>query len=145
MEFPLEELERGLKELKGLEPHKNNNTNQPELPWTKPLPKDYTWTDLWPSCICSKGWPCWPPMREEALDPAKAGSPSVGECQGGEMGSGGGWEEGPPLWNKGKRMGQGVYWQETWKGNNIWNVNKKYPIKKRRSSVVIPEVYWWSR
>jgi len=23
----------------------NNNANQPELPGTKPLPKDYTWTD----------------------------------------------------------------------------------------------------
>jgi len=28
-----------------LHPRKNNNVNQPELPGTKPLPKEYTWTD----------------------------------------------------------------------------------------------------
>jgi len=30
---------------RGLRPHVNINANQPELPGTKPLPKDYTWTD----------------------------------------------------------------------------------------------------
>jgi len=30
---------------RGLRPHMNNNAKQPELPGTKPLPKDYTWTD----------------------------------------------------------------------------------------------------
>jgi len=45
---PLEELEKGLKELKGFAtPYKNNNANQPKLPGTKTLPKDYTWTDPW--------------------------------------------------------------------------------------------------
>jgi len=35
---------------RGSRPHMNNNANQPELPGTKPQPKDYTWTDsgLWP-------------------------------------------------------------------------------------------------
>jgi len=28
-----------------LRPHMYNNAKQPELPGTKPLPKDYTWTD----------------------------------------------------------------------------------------------------
>ena len=41
------ESEKGLKELKGLEPHrKNNNVNQPdspEFPGTKPPTKEYTW------------------------------------------------------------------------------------------------------
>jgi hypothetical protein len=45
----MEELEKGPKELKGLEPHRrNNNMNQPvppELPETKPLTKEYTWRD----------------------------------------------------------------------------------------------------
>jgi len=36
------------------------------------------------SCICSRGWPCWASMGGEALGPAKAGSSSVGECQGRE-------------------------------------------------------------
>ena len=41
---PMEELEKGLKELKSLQPHrKNNNINQPdspELPGTKPSTKE---------------------------------------------------------------------------------------------------------
>jgi hypothetical protein len=47
---PIEELEKGPKELKGLQPHrKNNNINQPdppELPGTKPPTKEYTWLQL---------------------------------------------------------------------------------------------------
>jgi hypothetical protein len=50
----MEELEKGLKELKGLQPHrKNSNLNQtevptpltPELPGTKPPTKEYTRRD----------------------------------------------------------------------------------------------------
>jgi hypothetical protein len=48
---PMEELEKGLKELKGFATHrKNNNINQPdlpELPGTKPPTKDYTWRNPW--------------------------------------------------------------------------------------------------
>ena len=47
---PIEELEKGLKELKGLQPQwKDNNINQPkppELPGTKPSTKKYTWLQL---------------------------------------------------------------------------------------------------
>jgi hypothetical protein len=43
------------------------------------------------SRICSKRWPCWASMREEALGPVKkARCPSVGEFEGGEVGVGGG-------------------------------------------------------
>jgi len=43
---PVEEIiERTERACRGLRPHMNNNANQPELPGTKPLPKDYTWTD----------------------------------------------------------------------------------------------------
>jgi hypothetical protein len=46
---PMKELERGLKELKGLQPCRmNNNINQPEpseLAGTKPPTKEYTWRD----------------------------------------------------------------------------------------------------
>jgi len=38
-------LERTERAWRGLRPHMNNNANQPELPGTKPLPKDCTWTD----------------------------------------------------------------------------------------------------
>ena len=41
------------------------------------------------SCICSRGWPCWASMREEALSLVKARCPNVGECQGREAGMGG--------------------------------------------------------
>ena len=48
---PRKELEKGLKELKGLAIHrKNNNINQQdflELPVIKPQTKDYTWRDPW--------------------------------------------------------------------------------------------------
>jgi hypothetical protein len=44
---PMEELEKGLKELKAFTAHKrNNNINQPdshpELPGSKPLTREYT-------------------------------------------------------------------------------------------------------
>ena len=46
---PMEKLEKGLKEVKELQPHrKNNHINQPdptELPETKPPTKEYTWRD----------------------------------------------------------------------------------------------------
>ena len=47
---PVEELEKGLKELKGFATHrKNNNINQPdppELPGTKPSTMEYTGLQL---------------------------------------------------------------------------------------------------
>jgi len=47
----MEELGKGLKELKGLQPRrKSNKINQPdhpELPGTKPVTKEYTWGDPW--------------------------------------------------------------------------------------------------
>ena len=47
----MEELEKGLKELKGFATHrKNNNINQPdpiEIPGTKPTTKEYTWRVPW--------------------------------------------------------------------------------------------------
>ena len=36
--------------------------------------------------ICSRGWLCWTSKGGEALGPEKAWCPSVGECQGGELG-----------------------------------------------------------
>jgi hypothetical protein len=45
------ELEKGLKKLKRFETNrKNNNVNQPdfpELPGSKPLTKEYTWSNPW--------------------------------------------------------------------------------------------------
>jgi len=33
-------------------------------------------------CICSREWSCWTTMGGEPLRPTKAGTPSIGECQG---------------------------------------------------------------
>jgi hypothetical protein len=41
------------------------------------------------SYICSRGWHCQASIGGEALGPVKAWFPSVGECQGGEVGVGG--------------------------------------------------------
>jgi hypothetical protein len=51
MGSPVEELEKGLKELKGFSiSRKNNSINQPntlELTGIKPSTKVYTWRDSW--------------------------------------------------------------------------------------------------
>ena len=57
-------------------------------------------------------------MGRETLCPAKAPCPSVGECQGEEVG-GGGWVGGTPIETGGWQMGQGIYGVETRKGENI--------------------------
>ena len=51
-------------------------------------------------------------MGGEALGPVKALCPSVGECQGQEAGVGG-------LVSRGRGRGEGVFGQETRKGDNI--------------------------
>jgi len=66
-----------------LQPHKNSSANQPELPGTKPLPKDYIWTDPWLQLHMQQRMAFWAPIEGEAIGPAKAGFPSVGECLGG--------------------------------------------------------------
>jgi hypothetical protein len=97
-----------MKELKGLQPHrKNNNINQPDLPelsGTKPHGVAHG-----SSYICSRGWPCWASMGGEALGPVKAQCPSVGECQGGEVGVGE-WLEEHPHRRRGREDGTGSFW-----------------------------------
>jgi len=72
----MEELEKGLKEMKGFAIHrKYHNINQPgpaKLPGTKPPIKEYTWRDPWLQRICSRGRPCQTSMGIEALGPVKA-------------------------------------------------------------------------
>jgi hypothetical protein len=47
----MEELEKGLKELRGLQPHRGSNSvNQPDLPeflGTGPTTKEYKWRNPW--------------------------------------------------------------------------------------------------
>jgi hypothetical protein len=42
-----------------------------------------------PAALCSRGWPSWSSMVEEALGPVKVLCHSVGGCQGQEAGKGG--------------------------------------------------------
>ena len=42
---PMEELEKGMKELKGFATHKENNINQPDSPGTKSSTNEDTWRD----------------------------------------------------------------------------------------------------
>jgi hypothetical protein len=67
-------------------------------------------------CICGRGWPCWTSVGGEALGPEGVQCPSVGECQGGNMGVGGWVREHPHRsrerggWNRGflkRRPGKG--------------------------------------
>lgn len=60
--------------------HKNNIANQSEPPGTK---HGQTYDS---SCICNRGWPCWASMGGEDLGPLEPSCPSVGECQGREVG-----------------------------------------------------------
>ena len=89
MGSPLKELEKGLKELKWFATHRKNNTKQADLKSSQVLnhqPKSTHGGTHGSSCICSRGWPCWASMGEEALGPALC--PSVGECKGREAGVG---------------------------------------------------------
>jgi hypothetical protein len=64
------------------------------------------------SCICSRGWPSWSSMGGETLGPVKVLCPSIGNCQGWEVGMGG-------LVSRGRGDGMGVFRGETRKGDNI--------------------------
>jgi hypothetical protein len=41
------------------------------------------------SYICGRGWPCWPTVGGEALEPEDVQCPNVGEVQGRKTGMGG--------------------------------------------------------
>jgi hypothetical protein len=91
---PMEELEKGLKELKGfatLQEEQYQPTRPPQSSQgLNHQPKSTHRGTHGSSHMCSRGWPCWASMGGEALGPVKAQCPSVGECQGGEAGVGGG-------------------------------------------------------
>jgi hypothetical protein len=116
----IEDLEKGLKELKGFVSHrKNNSINQPitpELPGTKP--KSIHGGSHGSSGICSRGRPCWASMGGEALGPGKAGLPSVGECQGWEAGVCGHLDVHPHR-STGREDGIGSLWWGNPRNRNI--------------------------
>jgi len=79
----MQELDKGLKEMKEFatpqEEQQYQPTIPPELPGTKPPTKEDTrgWQTHGFRC---KGWHCLTSIGK-ALDPVKTAFPSVGECQ----------------------------------------------------------------
>jgi hypothetical protein len=69
----MEELEKGLKELKGFAAIRRTaiSTNQSSK-GLNPQPRSTHGGTHGSSCICSRGWPCWASMGEEALGPMEA-------------------------------------------------------------------------
>jgi hypothetical protein len=65
-----------------------NQALPPELPGTNRQQKSTNIGTHGSSCICSRGWASWSSIEEEALVFVKALYPSVGECQGQEVGVG---------------------------------------------------------
>jgi hypothetical protein len=126
-EFPMEELEKGLKGLQGV-----------AVPWgvveTVPTgqdppppraPEDWAINHggtQGSSCICGREWPCWTSVGGAVLGLKRVLCSSVGECQGRKAGVGGwvgGWVEEHPHRSRGMGDRMEVSKEETWKGNNI--------------------------
>jgi hypothetical protein len=66
----VEELEKGLKELKGFSSLYEEQEYQPTRP--PRVSMDYAINTHGSSCICSRGWPCHASMGGEALASMKA-------------------------------------------------------------------------
>jgi hypothetical protein len=87
----MEKIEKGLKELKGFPHRKSNNIKQPDQSYQglNHQPRSTHGGTCGSSRLCSRGWPCWASMGEEALGPVKARCPSIGEFEVREAGVGG--------------------------------------------------------
>ena len=81
----MEELEKGLKELKGLQPlRRNNSIKQPENKNAQGLNHQLKSTHggtHGSRHIYSRGRPYRTAVRKEVLGPVKTHCPSIGECQ----------------------------------------------------------------
>jgi hypothetical protein len=121
----MEELKKGLKELKGFAaPQKEQQYQPTRRPQSRQglnhQPKSTHGGTHGSSHICSRGWPCWRSMGGEDIGPTKAWCPSSGECQDGDAEVGGWVGEHPhkirPRWDgiEGFRC-----WGETSKGDDI--------------------------
>jgi hypothetical protein len=79
MGTPMEELEKRLKQLKGLHLHrKNTNINQPHTPellGTKQTTKESTKRYSYLHCMCSRGWPYPATVGGKAYGPMRPDAP----------------------------------------------------------------------
>jgi hypothetical protein len=123
---PMEELEKGLKELRGFAAPWREQQCQPAKPPTAGggwgldhQAKSTHGGTHGSSSICGRGWPCWTSVGGVALGPEGVQCPNVGECQGGKtkvdrwvggwestlieaVGGGGRWDRGVPKRRPGK-------------------------------------------
>jgi hypothetical protein len=88
----MEELEKGLKELKGFATIGRTTILTNQTPQSSQglnhQTKSTHGATHGSSHIYSRGWPWWASIGREALGPLKAQCPSVGEFEGGEVGMG---------------------------------------------------------
>jgi hypothetical protein len=61
------------------------------------------------SYVCDRGWPCWISMGGEAPGPVGVRCPTVGECQGREVGVSGWVGGGAPSYRHGSRRRWGFW------------------------------------
>jgi hypothetical protein len=84
-----------------------------------PQPKSTHGATHGSSHLCSRGWPCWSSMEGETLGPVKAQCPSVGECQGREVGVGR-WVREYPHRSRGRGEEIGCFHRGNWeKGQHL--------------------------
>ena len=122
----MEELEKGLKELRGgCNPMDGAtmSTDRTPIPSSQELhhhPKNTHGATRSAGCICDRGWPCWTSVGGEDLGPEGVQCPSVGECQGRRTGVGGSVGAHPHRCRRrDDGMGGGHSEGATWKGENI--------------------------
>ena len=91
MGSPMEELEKGLKELRGFAtPWGKATLSTGQTPWSSrgldPQPKSTHRQDLW---FQPHMWSCWASVGKATLGTEGVQCPSEGECQGRKTGVGG--------------------------------------------------------
>jgi hypothetical protein len=91
MGSPMEELKKGVKELRGVADPTVSTDQTPGAPgnWTTNQ-KVYMEGPMTPAGrVCGRGWPCWTSVEGAILVTMGVSGPSVGECQGRKVGVGG--------------------------------------------------------
>jgi hypothetical protein len=84
--------------------HQYELTSTPRVPWNYTTNQRKLMVELVALAICSRGWPSWSSMREEALGPVKTLCPSIGEFQDQE-------------WDHVGEQGEGEGMGDFWRGN----------------------------
>jgi hypothetical protein len=106
MGTPIEELEKGLKELKGFRTTMSKNQNPQRFQGLNHKLKSVHGKTLSSSHLCSREWQCQASIGRNVLGPVRAQFTSVRRCQGCELRVIR-WEGEHPHRSRGKAMGYG--------------------------------------